>query len=379
MRRQWAWVLIAAVTVSGILFSSWIAGRSDTQLRQDLLLRARIIADSVNLDDVKALSFTLEDRSDPGFVKLGAWMKKLAGDMGCRSLYTMALRGDTLVFGPESLAPGDPDASPPGTVYRSPPESLRQVFRNLEAVTAGPYRDEYGTFVSAYSPVIDPVTKRVIMVIGMDVEAADWKWSVISDAALPVSLTFLLVFLLLFHVSLQKAQHGSPCQGTSLDESEKKYRHLFESMTQGVVYQDSEGRILDANPAAQRILGLDLDQLRGRTSLDPGWEAVHEDGSPYPGDTHPAMLAMKSGSPVFHSVMGVRHQQGGGYRWIDVDAIPMFNPGEDRPGQVYTTFEDITERRRVEKAYATGRPGWTASYVWPPRASAWCRTAFLWR
>ncbi len=41
-----------------------------------------------------------------------------------------------------------------------------------------------------------------------------------------------------------------------LRESEAKYRHLFESMTQGVVMQDAEGRIIEANLAAYEIIGL---------------------------------------------------------------------------------------------------------------------------
>jgi len=38
------------------------------------------------------------------------------------------------------------------------------------------------------------------------------------------------------------------------------------------------------------------------------------------------------------------------HRWISIDAVPQFNPGEKRPYQVYTTFRDITERKRAEEA-----------------------------
>ncbi len=36
--------------------------------------------------------------------------------------------------------------------------------------------------------------------------------------------------------------------------------------------------------------------------------------------------------------------------WINIHAMPLFRPGEDAPYQVYTTFEDISERVRAEKA-----------------------------
>ncbi|NCC33042.1 MAG: PAS domain S-box protein, partial [Chloroflexia bacterium] len=65
----------------------------------------------------------------------------------------------------------------------------------------------------------------------------------------------------------------------SLRESEERHRLLFETMVQGVVYLHPDGYIIDANPAAQRILGLSLDQLRGRTPRDPRWKSIYEDGT----------------------------------------------------------------------------------------------------
>ena len=40
----------------------------------------------------------------------------------------------------------------------------------------------------------------------------------------------------------------------TLQESEERYRTLFGTMAQGVVYQDAEGKIISANPSAEKIL-----------------------------------------------------------------------------------------------------------------------------
>jgi PAS domain S-box-containing protein len=135
----------------------------------------------------------------------------------------------------------------------------------------------------------------------------------------------------------------------ALWESEEKHRILFETMAQGVVYQDVEGRIISANPAAERLLGLSLDQMLGRTSLDPRWHAIHEDGSEFPGETHPSMVALQTGKEVRKVVMGVFNPQADEYRWINIHAVPQFKPGQDAPYQVYTTFDDITERKQAEE------------------------------
>lgn len=136
----------------------------------------------------------------------------------------------------------------------------------------------------------------------------------------------------------------------ALRESEEKYRNLFETMTQGVVYHAPDGHIIAANPAATRILGLSLTQMQGRTSTDPRWRTIHEDGTDFPGQTHPAMIALQTGQEVRNVVMGVFNPVSDEYRWINVNAIPQFRPDETTPYQVYTTFEDITERKRAEEA-----------------------------
>ncbi len=134
-----------------------------------------------------------------------------------------------------------------------------------------------------------------------------------------------------------------------LRESADEYRLLFESMVQGVVYQDADGSIISANPAAEGLLGLSLDQMRGLKSIDPLWKAIHDDGSDFPGETHPAMVALKTGEPVRDVVMGIYNPVMETHNWIKVNAVPQFKPNENTPYQVFTTFDDITESRLINK------------------------------
>jgi diguanylate cyclase (GGDEF)-like protein/PAS domain S-box-containing protein len=132
----------------------------------------------------------------------------------------------------------------------------------------------------------------------------------------------------------------------TLRASEFRFRTLFETVVHGIVYQDREGHITDANPAAQRILGLTLDQLQGRMSTDPSWRAVREDGETFPGDKHPAMLALGSGQAVRGVVMGIA-APGRGLAWISVNSSPLFEDG--MISGVYSIFEDVTEKRALEE------------------------------
>lgn len=135
----------------------------------------------------------------------------------------------------------------------------------------------------------------------------------------------------------------------ALEEREARYRELFETMVLGVVYQDVSGKITSANPAAERILGLTLDQMQGRTSVDLRWRAIHEDGTDFPGETHPSMVAVRTGEEVRNVIMGIFDPRKEAYTWININAVPQFKPGNQKPYQVYTTFEDITYRYKALK------------------------------
>jgi PAS domain S-box-containing protein len=124
---------------------------------------------------------------------------------------------------------------------------------------------------------------------------------------------------------------------------------LLETMTEGVVLQDADGTITECSEAAERILGLTRDQMAGLSSIDPRWAAIHEDGSPFPGETHPAMVALQTGEPVVDVVMGVRLPDGT-VRWISIAARPIRRPGAEAPHAVVCTFFEVTDLRRKQAA-----------------------------
>ncbi|MDP1756920.1 MAG: PAS domain S-box protein [Pseudohongiella sp.] len=133
-------------------------------------------------------------------------------------------------------------------------------------------------------------------------------------------------------------------------ESEERFHQLFLHMGQGVVIHQSDGRIVDANPATERILGLSLPQLRDVTSLAPRWQTIHEDGSDFPVDEHPARVALREGHAVTDVVMGVWHPAAEEWRWIKIDAYPRTAGSSDAEQGVYAVFSDITAQRAADMA-----------------------------
>ena len=124
---------------------------------------------------------------------------------------------------------------------------------------------------------------------------------------------------------------------------------LLQSLPQGIVVQDASGKIIAANPSAERILGLTFDQMRGITSLDPAWQALHEDGSPFVGDTHPAMEVLRTGQPIDGVVMGIFNPGSGAHTWIHVSAHPLWDGTDASLQGVFSVFQDISGQKLAEK------------------------------
>jgi PAS domain S-box-containing protein len=125
---------------------------------------------------------------------------------------------------------------------------------------------------------------------------------------------------------------------------------LLNALHDGVVVMRADGAIVHCNRSAERILGLSVDQMTGRTTHDPRWQAIHEDGSPFPGEMHPVSVSLRTGQPVHNVVMGVRKPTGE-LTWIIINSEPLVHPDSGRPYAVVASFTDITELKQAEARF----------------------------
>ena len=135
----------------------------------------------------------------------------------------------------------------------------------------------------------------------------------------------------------------------ALQESEERYKLLFDTMLQGVIFQDSERHIASMNPAAEKIIGYTFNQIQGRTLNNLIGKAIHENGQPFHVEEYPLIVALKTGKEVRNVVMGIQCATRDNYTWLNIHAVPEFRRGEKNPYQVYMTFEDITEHKQIDE------------------------------
>jgi len=133
----------------------------------------------------------------------------------------------------------------------------------------------------------------------------------------------------------------------ALRASEERYRGLFETMSQGVLYYDANKRVIGCNPAAEKIFDTTQENLIGQSLFDEKWQILKEDGSPFPKEEHPVVISFYSGKSVPDVVIGIV-TPGGNQKWLLVNATPVFEPGKRKPRYVFAICTDITNRKKIE-------------------------------
>jgi protein-histidine pros-kinase len=121
------------------------------------------------------------------------------------------------------------------------------------------------------------------------------------------------------------------------------------SAAEGIVVQDADGRVVLANPSAERILGVRAGELAGLPALDSSVVFAHEDGAVVPPAELPAAVTLRTGLPQTDIVLSVR----AGDRlpiWLSINTSPLILPGRSRPEAVVVSFFEITGRVQADAA-----------------------------
>ena len=127
---------------------------------------------------------------------------------------------------------------------------------------------------------------------------------------------------------------------------QQKMLALWAALPAGVLVLSESGEVVDANPAAERLLGLSVEQLRHLRSLDCGGRVVREDGSSYPMSEQPAFRTLRTGQALSNESLGL-YTPTGELRWLLANTVPQFD-AQSRMVGVIACFIDATDRRALQ-------------------------------
>jgi PAS domain S-box-containing protein len=136
----------------------------------------------------------------------------------------------------------------------------------------------------------------------------------------------------------------------ALRQSETRLRTLYETVQAGIILQQAYGEIIQANQMACEILGLPVDEVTHRTSVNTDWQMVLEDGSPVPREEHPSMITLNTGRPIRNAVRGLFANDPEKMRWLLINTEPIPDPQTGKVAEVTITVQDITEIKQAGEA-----------------------------
>ncbi|MBW1673308.1 MAG: PAS domain S-box protein, partial [Deltaproteobacteria bacterium] len=133
----------------------------------------------------------------------------------------------------------------------------------------------------------------------------------------------------------------------SLRDNELRLRSLFETMSEGVLLLSPDNKIIQANPAAERILGMSHSEIQQRAYESIDWKIFRSDGTPMSMRVMASQRALREKREMRDMVMGFERPDGW-FSWLNVSATPIIGNADVVDG-VVVTFVDITELKSAEE------------------------------
>jgi PAS domain S-box-containing protein len=127
-----------------------------------------------------------------------------------------------------------------------------------------------------------------------------------------------------------------------LAEAEATYEKLVNTLVDGVIMLDKDGKVTTCNKRASAILGTNEIELLGKELGDSSWNAIKEDGTPFPWYEFPTVVSLQTGFPQRNVKMGV-NLPNGLFVWLLINSEALIRNGEFDPYAVVISFSDITD------------------------------------
>lgn len=267
--------VIVVLLAAGMALTGWVFRLEDRRMREDFLIRARILKSMIDPQRILRLSGSEADLQTATYQRLKEQLSLArSSSPECRFTYLMGRRPDGQVFFfMDSEPPDSPDNSPPGQIYTEISKPMRDVFATGKEVVVGPVADRWGQWVSAAVPIADPQTGKIIAVLGVDIAARNWTALIFYHSLPPAFITLLIFLVLEAFLFIQRRSEREKMRlsvsRAALQQSTESFRKLIENMTDGMaIYRAvDEGKnfvFVNLNKAGERISKVKREDIVGK-------------------------------------------------------------------------------------------------------------------
>jgi PAS domain S-box-containing protein len=137
-------------------------------------------------------------------------------------------------------------------------------------------------------------------------------------------------------------------QVQALRASEQRLRSVVAALSEGLIVNDADGRLSEANEAAARILGLRMQDMIGSNAYAPRVTLLDAGGRPLPLEERPIIRALRSGQAQRGVLLQVQ-TAADGVRWVQVNCEPIVIDDGGHPAAVVSMLTDVTTHVLAEE------------------------------
>lgn len=204
-------ILAVATAFSILLFYFFMAEQTDRQMRSHLLLEARTIAGTLDIDNLAIIPDIKSEINAIDYLKLKNHFTNIRNVYRKSvNIYLIGRKPDGTVFFFIDNHPTESGTKYlPGQVYKNVPPEVLGAFEHERAVTLGPVAGRRGEVVTALVPIFEHHSEKLIALIGMDVDFNKWNREV-SKRVIPFVGLFALLTTLLIIIYIIAYQRRVP-------------------------------------------------------------------------------------------------------------------------------------------------------------------------
>lgn len=346
--------LIAATLLAALWFTGFVTAIGDRLEHDRILALARTVTATLDAGRIAALSGDASDAQTPQFDDLRRELRR-ARDVNPDFRFVYLMRPETdggarMVFLADAESPESPDYSAPGDPYDGPSEDLWQVWHNGVALVQSIHEDDWGSWVTAVSPVRD-ATGTVVAVLGMDMRADAWNATQARYRLFALAIAALVLALEgLFLIGLARQRRHAARLATlnarlahQLEALERAQRRLeladavFRHTGEAIAVLDPQLRVVSVNPGFTAITGFSADAVEGKML-------------PILGEDFDDVVAQ-----VRARLRGARHWDGtlwavraNGGRFPIETSVDVIRDSAGNARHLAVVFRDITVQKRLE-------------------------------
>jgi diguanylate cyclase (GGDEF)-like protein len=200
--KYWYWLLFCLTLLIGLLYIVYVAKSQDEEMRDNLIVYARTIEQSIDWQPHANILNTRPKQLKKADLTLLEQQLNSAckANKNCHFIYLLYLETDKGKPQVKFLLDASPqpasEISHLGDIFSEASDALLHGLNNREPLVEGPVTDRWGTWVSAHVPLTITVKTSNFVMLGIDVAASNWHQQVYKKIIAPIIITLFFLMVL---------------------------------------------------------------------------------------------------------------------------------------------------------------------------------------